>query len=83
MDLVSFSHSPLSLVAPVVAILLAIITRKVLWSMGAGIIAGALLLTSFNPLDAITYVGKGLFAVFWDDGLNVDSVFYSFLSAPV
>ena len=75
MDLVSFSHSPLSLAAPVVAIILAIVTRKVLLSLGAGVIAGALLLTSFNPVDTLIYLGKGFFSVFWDDGINTGSVF--------
>ena len=75
MDLLSFSHSPLSLAAPVVAILLAIITRKVLLSLGAGILTGALLLTGYSPLDSLAYIGKSFFAVFWDEGVNVSSVF--------
>ncbi|MGI9276951.1 MAG: Na+/H+ antiporter NhaC family protein [Endozoicomonas sp.] len=75
MELLSFSQSPLSLTAPVVAIILAVITRKVLWSLGAGIIAGVLLLTNFNPADTLTYLGQGFFSVFWDDGLNTGSVF--------
>ena len=63
MDLLSFSHSPLSLAAPVVAILLAIVTRKVLLSLGAGILTGALLLTGYSPLDSLAYIGKSFVAV--------------------
>ena len=75
MDLLSFSHSPLSLATPLVAILLAIITRKVLLSLGAGILTGALLLTGYSPLDSLAYIGKSFFAVFWDEGVNVSNVF--------
>lgn len=75
MDLLSFSHSPLSLVAPVVTILLAVITRKTLWSLGAGILAGTLLLTDFSLIDSVSYIARGLLSVFWDDGLNTGSVF--------
>lgn len=75
MELLSFSHSPLSLVAPIVTILLAVITRKTLLSLGAGIFAGALLLTSFSPVDSVTYIAKGLISVFWDDGINTGSIF--------
>ena len=75
MDLLSYSHSPLSLAAPVVTILLAIVTRKVLWSLGAGILTGSLLLTDFSLIDSVGYIARGLLSVFWDDGLNVGSVF--------
>ena len=68
MELSSFSDSFLSLLAPVVAIILAVVTRKVLWSLGAGIIAGTLLLTSFNPLHAVQYIFTGFLGVFWEDG---------------
>ena len=75
MELSSFSDSSLSLVAPAVAILLAVVTRKVLWSLGAGIIAGGLLLTGFNPINAFTYIFKGLVGVFWDEGLNLGNIY--------
>ena len=68
MELSSFSDSSLSLIAPAVAIILAVVTRKVLWSLGAGIIAASLLLTHFNPLDAIQYVAAGFYGVFVDEG---------------
>ena len=75
MELSSFSHSPLSLVAPVVTILLAVITRKTLLSLGAGVLAGALLLTNFSLVDSVSYIANGLLSVFWDDGINTGGVF--------
>ena len=70
MELSSFSDSSLSLVAPAIAILLAVVTRKVLWSLGAGILAGSLLVTGFNPVDTVVYILGGFLEVFWDDGVN-------------
>ena len=75
MDLISFSFSPLSLLAPAIAITLAVVTRKTLLSLGAGIVVGALLLTGFNPVNAGVYLLQTLASVFWDDGLNTGSVF--------
>ncbi|WP_263079692.1 Na+/H+ antiporter NhaC family protein [Endozoicomonas sp. Mp262] len=75
MELLSYSDSALSLVTPAVAILLAVLTRKVLLSLGAGIVVGALLLTGLNPLDALAYIARGFVEVFWNDGFNKSSVF--------
>ncbi len=75
MELTSYALSPLSLLAPFVAIGLAVITRKTLLSLGAGIVVGALLLTSYNPVDAFHYIINASVAVFWNDGLNTGSVF--------
>jgi Na+/H+ antiporter NhaC len=75
MELLSYSHSSLSLLAPAIAIALAIVTRRVMLSLGAGIVAGSLLLTSFNPMDTVVYLFEGFVKVFWDDGLNTGSVF--------
>ena len=76
MDLLNYSHSALSLVTPAIAILLAVVTRKVLLSLGAGIIAGSLLLTGFNPLNTLSYIAQGFVEVFWYDKLvrNYSSV---------
>ncbi|MCK5894074.1 MAG: Na+/H+ antiporter NhaC family protein [Endozoicomonadaceae bacterium] len=75
MELVNFEFSPLSFVAPVVAISLTVITRKVLLSLTVGILCGALLLTSFDPLFFLEYVSSTFLKVFWDDGLNCRNVF--------
>ena len=76
MELLSYSHSPCSLLAPAIAILLAVITRCVIISLVAGIVVGSLLLTSFNLLDTATYLFESSIKVFWNnDGPNTSSVF--------
>ena len=75
MDLINYSDSALTLVTPAVAITLAVLTRKVILSLGAGILVGALFLTGFDPIAAAAYIVKGVVKVFWDDGLNRESVF--------
>ena len=75
MDLTSFSHSPLSLLAPAVAISLAIITRRTLLSLGAGLIIGALLLCNWQPLHAAQYIGQASLRIFWQDGHHTDRVY--------
>ncbi|MGB1271473.1 MAG: Na+/H+ antiporter NhaC family protein, partial [Endozoicomonas sp.] len=71
----SFSDSSLSLLAPAVAIVLAVVTRKVLWSLGAGILMGSLLLTGFNPLATLSFVAKAFMGVFWDESPNLSNIY--------
>lgn len=59
-----------SLVPPIVAIVLALITKETFSSLFVGILVGAMLLASFNPIDTINYiivgtVGEG------DDAMSV------------
>ncbi|WP_067517763.1 Na+/H+ antiporter NhaC family protein [Endozoicomonas ascidiicola] len=75
MELTSFSDTSISLLAPAVAIILAVITRKVLWSLGAGIVTGALLLTGLNPLITLQRIFDGFVDVFWDGGLNLSNIY--------
>ena len=58
----------LSLVPPVVTILLAIITRRVKLSLGLGIVAAALLVADFNPLQMLAEIWNSFAAQFWPDG---------------
>ncbi len=75
MDLTSFLQSPLSLLAPIVAISLAVITRKTLISLMAGIIVGSLQLTDFQIADAVRYLFQAFLSVFWNEGPNTSSIF--------
>ena len=76
MDLISYTTSPLSLLAPAMAIGLAVLTRKTLLSLGAGAVIGALLLTGFNPIHAAQYLAQALGGVFWADGaVNTGQVY--------
>ncbi|MEC4726892.1 Na+/H+ antiporter NhaC family protein [Shewanella sp. D64] len=68
MTTLSYADSALSLLPPVVAILLAIVTRRVLLSLGVGIILGAVLITDFSAVDTGQYLAKQVTGLFWDDG---------------
>lgn len=49
MNIVDYSNSFLAVLPPLTALLLAVLTRRVLFSLGMGILVGALLLNSFSP----------------------------------
>ncbi|MFQ6370237.1 Na+/H+ antiporter NhaC family protein [Shewanella sp. YIC-542] len=68
MTVLSYADSALSLLPPVVAILLAIVTRKVLLSLGVGILMGTLLLNQWSVTDSAWYLGSRITALVWDDG---------------
>ncbi|MGR6981165.1 Na+/H+ antiporter NhaC family protein [Testudinibacter sp. P27/CKL/0425] len=73
MDFVDFSNSFWSVIPPLLALSLAIITRKVLLSLSVGIVVGALMLTGGNLLNAANYVVSSVFSlVYTDGGLNAD-----------
>jgi tetracycline resistance efflux pump len=56
MNAIHHAHTIWALIPPVLAIIFAVATRKVLWSLGLGIISGVLLTTSGNILHAISYL---------------------------
>ncbi|WP_271985562.1 Na+/H+ antiporter NhaC family protein [Pseudoclavibacter terrae] len=58
----------LTLVPAVVAIALAVLTRRVLLSLGAGVLAAALLIAELQPLEALRLVWESFAAIFWEDG---------------
>lgn len=69
-------NSVLSLIPPVLAIAMVMVTRKVLLSLGTGIIVGLLLLNHFNPMDSLVQlykIVKGIFIA--DGGVNTDQVY--------
>lgn len=68
MNVIDFASSPLSLLPPLVALGLAIITRRVLLSLGVGILIGALLLANYSVTDAVSYTSGQVFSVFIADG---------------
>jgi Na+/H+ antiporter NhaC len=60
--------------SPLLAVALAIITRRVLVSLGVGIVAGSLLLNQFL-LASLHYMLDTVLRIFWVDGaLNRDNV---------
>ncbi|MDN6350977.1 MAG: Na+/H+ antiporter NhaC family protein, partial [Yaniella sp.] len=61
----------LTLLPPLVAIILVIVTKKVLISLGAGILTAGLLLADFNPITMVVTVGEAILRLVWvDDAIN-------------
>lgn len=61
----------LTLLPPLVAIVLVIVTKKVLASLGAGILVAGLLIADFNPLTMAVTVGEAILGLVWaDDAVN-------------
>lgn len=58
----------LTLLPPLIAIVLVIATRKVLISLGAGIVAAGLLIAEFNPLTTVVTVWETILGLVWVDG---------------
>ena len=66
----------LTVLPPVLAIILVIATRKVLLSLGAGVLATALLVTDLNPLATLRLVWETFAGLFWSEGaVNTDYVY--------
>ncbi|WP_402373248.1 Na+/H+ antiporter NhaC family protein [Isoptericola rhizosphaerae] len=62
------NHPVLTLLPPVIAIVLVVITKKVLVSLGAGILAAALLVANLAPLETLRLLWDSFAAIFWTDG---------------
>lgn len=75
MELINYSTSIWSILPPVLALLLAIMTRKVLLSLSIGILVGATMLADFNPLNTLIYLKNNVSSLFVkDDGLNTNNI---------
>ena len=72
MELVDYSSSIYSIIPALLAIILAIATRRVLVSLSAGIVVGALMLVDFNPLNALIYLKDNVVALVYssEEGMN-------------
>ena len=69
-----------SLIPPIVAIVLALITKETFSSLFVGILVGALLLASFNPVDTLNYIIGGTYV--GADGEEVTVGFIHAISDP-
>ena len=87
MELVDYSSSIYSIIPALLAIVLAIATRRVLVSLSAGIIVGALMLVDFNPLNALIYLKDNVVALVYssEEGMNsnMNIVFFLVLAASL
>ena len=74
--MLSYADSALALVPPILAITLAIVTRKVLLSLGLGILSAAVLLHGFDPVGSASYVASGFWQQVWHEGaLNLEKLY--------
>lgn len=65
-----------SLIPPLIAILMVLLTRRVLLSLGVGIIAAALLISNFSLIGASTIIWNSVRGIFVSDGaLNTWNVY--------
>ncbi|MCW9709475.1 Na+/H+ antiporter NhaC family protein [Avibacterium sp. 21-586] len=75
MELLDYSTSIWSVVPPLLALLLAIFTRKVILSLSIGILIGSLMLADFNIANAAIYLKNTVQSlVYGDDGWNFDTI---------
>ncbi len=73
--LTEFSNSPLSLIPPFTAIILAVLTRRVLFSVGCGVILGALMLYQFDIASTLSYLQQRFVNHFIDNNaLQLDNI---------
>ncbi|VEJ09565.1 Na+/H+ antiporter NhaC family protein [Actinobacillus delphinicola] len=56
MTLIDYSNSAWSIAPAVLALVLAIATRRVILSLSAGILAGAIMLVGLRPINTVTYL---------------------------
>lgn len=68
MNLISYSDSYYSLLPPAVALIMAVLTRRVLLSLACGIIIGALFLLGGHPVNTIEYIGRLIKQLVRSDG---------------
>lgn len=66
MALINYADSALSLLPPIAAVTLAIMTRKVLLSLGVGILLGIALLVNWSPSLIIEQISSRAIALVWD-----------------
>ncbi|MEI4770571.1 Na+/H+ antiporter NhaC family protein [Psychrobacillus sp. FJAT-51614] len=64
-----------SLLPPLLAIIMVLVTKRVLLSLGVGIISASLLVENFAPLDSILLLWESFKVSFWDEGLNTYNIY--------
>ena len=65
-----------SILPPIVAIVMVLATKRVLLSLGAGIVTAALLIASFSPVDTLQNLWSAAIVSFWSEGeLNVYNIY--------
>ncbi|USD64355.1 Na+/H+ antiporter NhaC family protein [Vibrio sp. SCSIO 43136] len=68
MNLIDYTSSSLSLLPPLIALGLAIVTRRVLISLGVGIALGAVLLNDYSLTQSVSYITTTVTGLVIEDG---------------
>lgn len=68
MQLVDYSHSFMSVIPAALALVLAVVTRRVLLSLAVGIVVGVFMLTGGNPSNALVHFKEIATSLVWADG---------------
>lgn len=58
----------LTILPPVLAIVLVLTTKRVLLSLGSGVVASAFLVANSNPIETLRLVWDAFRVIFWDEG---------------
>ncbi|SPY32925.1 Na+/H+ antiporter NhaC family protein [Pasteurella canis] len=75
MELIDYSTSVWAVVPPILALLLAIVTRRVILSLSIGILVGSLMLADFNLVNAFSYLKNNVVSLAYnDEGLNTNNI---------
>lgn len=75
MSPIDYSASAWSLVPAMLALLLAILTRKVILSLSIGIIVGAVMLQGGDPVNSLLHLKNSVLSlVYGEDGLNSNNI---------
>lgn len=72
--MIDFSHSAVSLIPPAVALGMTVLTRRVLVSLGLGILVGALLLSDFSISATFTYLIEQITQLFYSTDPKTQSI---------
>ncbi len=68
MQTMSYTDSFLSVLPPLIALFIALITRRVIAALSCGIVAGALLISEFSFVSSAQYLGNLTLGLVWGDG---------------
>lgn len=71
----------LTLLPPIVAIAMVLITKRVLLSLGTGVVLSALLVAGWNPLETLRLVWDAFAGIFWEveDGQGGVNTYYVYI----
>lgn len=64
-----------SLLPPLLAIIMVLVTKRVILSLGVGIVSAALLVKSFAPVESFVLLWESFKTSFWEEGLNTYNIY--------